>query len=134
MKQTLIKGVIALVAGLLLIAFRDNAQLCLCFAGGTLLVLGALDQYFTLLQARLFNVAFWVLPTMVLLFGLLIMVCPTLIADREFLCFGIAALVYAVAAFMNGVKISILHSAAAKTAKAQSLAQVEDAEVVESEE
>ncbi len=51
------------------------------------------------------GVVYWVIPTLLLIFGIVAIIYPTSIASAPFLFMGIAMIAYAVAALVNTVKL-----------------------------
>ncbi len=71
------------------------------------------------------GVTYWIMPTLLLIFGIVAIIYPKSIADAPFLFFGIALLVYAFAALVNIFKLYAVRRHLRKMALPQAVAEEE---------
>lgn len=74
------------------------------------------------------GVIFWIIPTLLLIFGIVAIVYPASIASAPFLFFGMALIVYAVAALIDTIKLYAVRRHLKKLAQAIAKAAEEAAE------
>lgn len=93
-------GVLALLPG----TFVNGLGLVLA----AILILGAINQFFNLAVATRFasiGLAWWILPAVVLLIGIIAIVKPSLITTAPLLVIGWSMMVYGVVDIINTIKI-----------------------------
>ena len=74
---------------------------------GAILILGAINQYMSLLGARRYghvSLLFWIMPTLILLTGIYVMVKPLAPLDMAMYVLGWCTLVYGVVELVNAMK------------------------------
>ena len=112
-----IVGMGSLVFGLLLCLKPDSFVTLLMYLLAALLILGALNLYMNLIAARSMGrvpLAYWALPTVVLLTGIFVMLKPMESAELPFVILGWALLVFGVTEFINSILYFSLQRAANK--------------------
>lgn len=113
-----------------------------------MIILGAIGEYVSLIvgmrNIRDFEnksgiavsikcgVIFWIMPTLLLIFGIVAIVYPKSIAEAPFLFFGIALLVYAIASLLDTIKLYMVRHHLKKMAQPQAEVEAEvEAETTE---
>lgn len=126
-----IVGVGSLILGLLLALTPNVFVEGLMYVIGFVLVLGAINQYMNLLNARHFgkvSFGYWIFPSIILLTGLYVILKPMAPAEMAMLVLGWCSLLYGITELINSLKI---HSAKRKVAKSDEIPLAE--EIVEEE-
>lgn len=123
-----IEGVGSLLLGLWLIIMPDFFADVLMFLLGFILMLGGVQQIASLAVARRWMPvpgAFYVVPVLILLAGLLALFNPSGTRNTAFMIIGVSSIIYAVSELINWFKFS------RRRPKAPQVEEVEDAEVIE---
>ena len=121
-----IVGVGSAILGLLLAITPTVFITALMYIIGAVLILGAVNQFMNLLNARRFgNVGFgyWVFPSLILLTGLYVIIKPLAPAQMAMLVLGWCTLLYGVTELINALKI---HNEKRKFAKSQEIPVAEE--------
>lgn len=103
-----IVGLGSVILGAVLALFPNGFVNGLMYVLAVILILGALSQFFNLTVARRFariGIVWWILPTLVLLVGLIAVVRPSSIASAPLLVLGWCMIVYGVVDLINSMKI-----------------------------
>ena len=103
-----IVGLGSVILGFVLSLMPGAFVTSLMYVLGGILLLGALNQFLVLIQARKYAVLplwFWVCPTLILLTGLFVMVKPMETAGLPLLIIGWCLLFYGVTECLNAFKI-----------------------------
>lgn len=103
-----IVGLGSLILGFVLALMPGAFVTSLMYVLGAIILLGALNQFLVLIQARKFAVLpvwFWVCPTLILLVGLFVMIKPMETAGLPLLIIGWCLLFYGVTECINAFKI-----------------------------
>jgi len=103
-----IVGVGSVILGLLLALTPNVFITALMYIIGGILVLGAINQFMNLLNARRFGhvgIGFWVFPSLILLTGLYVIIKPMVPASMAMLILGWCSLLYGVTEMINAMKI-----------------------------
>ena len=131
-----IVGVGSAILGLILALTPTVFVKALMYIIGAVLVLGAVNQYMSLLNARRFGkigFGYWIFPSVILLIGLFVIIKPLAPAEMAMLVLGWCSLLYGVTELINALKI---HNEKRKFTKAQEIPVaeeiVEDTPAVES--
>ena len=126
-----IVGVGSLILGLMLALTPTVFVKGLMYVIGFILVLGAINQYMNLLNARRYGqvgFGYWIFPSIILLTGLYVIIKPLAPAEMAMLVLGWCSLLYGVTELINSLK---LHSERRKAAKSEEIPEAE--EIVEQE-
>ena len=102
-----IVGVGSLILGAMLALTPNVFITALMYIIGGILVLGAINQYMNLVQARRYGkvgFGFWVFPSAVLLIGLYVIIRPMAPASMAMLILGWCSLLYGVTELINALK------------------------------
>lgn len=102
-----IVGIGSIILGLILALTPTSFVSALMYIIGIMLVLGAVNQYMSLLAGRRYGrigLWYWVMPTVLLLTGLYVMVKPVAPLSMAMLVLGWAMLVYGVVELINAFK------------------------------
>ena len=136
-----IVGVGSLILGALLALTPNVFITALMYIIGGILILGAINQYMNLINARRYGkvgFGFWVFPSVVLLIGLYVIIKPMAPASMAMLILGWCSLLYGVTELVNSLKF---HADKRKFRQAQEVPVAEEiieepatAEVIEAEE
>ena len=121
-----IVGVGSAILGLLLALTPNVFVKGLMYIIGGILVLGAVNQFMNLLNARRFGkigFGYWILPCIILLTGLYVIIRPMDPPAMAMLILGWCTLVYGVTELINAIKI---HNEKRKFAKAQEIPVAEE--------
>ena len=121
-----IVGVGSAILGLLLALTPNVFVKGLMYIIGGILVLGAVNQFMNLLNARRFGkigFGYWILPCIILLTGLYVIIRPMDPPAMAMLILGWCTLVYGVTELINALKI---HNEKRKFAKAQEIPVAEE--------
>jgi uncharacterized membrane protein HdeD (DUF308 family) len=126
-----IVGVGSLILGLMLALTPTVFVKGLMYVIGFVLVLGAINQYMNLLNARRYGqvgFGYWIFPSIILLTGLYVIIKPLAPAEMAMLVLGWCSLLYGVTELINSLKI---HSERRKASKGDEIPVAE--EIVEQE-
>ena len=136
-----IVGVGSLILGAMLALTPNVFITALMYIIGGILILGAINQYMNLINARKYgqvSFGFWVFPSVVLLIGLYVIIKPMVPANMAMLILGWCSLLYGVTELVNSLKF---HADKRKFRQAQEVPVAEEiieepatAEVIEAEE
>jgi threonine/homoserine/homoserine lactone efflux protein len=115
-----IVGIGCVILGIILALMPTTFITYIVYVFAALLILGAIGEYVSLIatnsavrdfERRTLRAAgvrcgvrYWVIPTLLLLFGIVAIIYPQAIASAPFLFIGIAMIIYAVAVIINAVK------------------------------
>ena len=102
-----IVGVGSLILGAMLALTPNVFITALMYIIGGILILGAINQYMNLVQARRYGkvgFGFWVFPSAVLLIGLYVIIKPMAPASMAMLILGWCSLLYGVTELINALK------------------------------
>ena len=131
-----IVGVGSAILGLILALTPTVFVKALMYIIGAVLVLGAVNQFMNLLNARKYgkiSFGYWIFPSVILLIGLFVIIKPLAPAEMAMLVLGWCSLLYGVTELINALKI---HNEKRKFKKAQEIPVaeeiVEDTPAVES--
>ena len=103
-----IVGLGSVILGAVLALFPNSFVNGLMYILAAMLILGALSQFFSLTAARRFakiGFVWWIVPTLVLLVGLVAIVKPSFIASAPLLVLGWCMIVYGVVDLIDAIKI-----------------------------
>ena len=136
-----IVGVGSLILGAMLALTPNVFITALMYIIGGILILGAINQYMNLINARKYgqvSFGFWVFPSVVLLIGLYVIIKPMVPASMAMLILGWCSLLYGVTELVNSLKF---HADKRKFRQAQEVPVAEEiieesatAEVIKAEE
>ena len=121
-----IVGVGSAILGLLLALTPNIFVTALMYIIGGILVLGAINQFMNLLNARHFGqvgFGYWILPCIILLTGLYVIIRPMDPPAMAMLILGWCTLLYGVTELINAIKI---HNEKRKFTKAQEIPVAEE--------
>lgn len=121
-----IVGVGSAILGLLLALTPNIFVTALMYIIGGILVLGAINQFMNLLNARHFGkvgFGYWIFPCVILLTGLYVIIRPMDPPAMAMLILGWCTLLYGVTELINAIKI---HNEKRKFAKAQEIPMAEE--------
>ena len=102
-----IVGVGSLILGAMLALTPNVFITALMYIIGGILILGAINQYMNLINARKYgqvSFGFWVFPSVVLLIGLYVIIKPMVPASMAMLILGWCSLLYGVTELVNSLK------------------------------
>ena len=132
-----IVGVGSLILGAMLALTPNVFITALMYIIGGILILGAINQFMNLVNARI-SFGFWVFPSVVLLIGLYVIIKPMVPASMAMLILGWCSLLYGVTELVNSLKF---HADRRKFRQAQEVPVAEEiieesatAEVIKAEE
>ena len=103
-----IVGLGSVILGAVLALFPNSFVNGLMYILAAMLILGALSQFFNLTVARRFakiGFVWWIVPTLVLLIGLIAIVKPSFIASAPLLVLGYCMIVYGAVDLIDTLKI-----------------------------
>lgn len=126
-----IVGVGSIILGAILALTPNIFITALMYIIGGMLILGAINQYMNLINARKYGkigFGYWIFPSVILLTGIYVILRPMDPASVSMLILGWCTLLYGVTEMINSLKF---HSDKRKFTKAQEIAVAE--EVVEEE-
>lgn len=130
-----IVGVGSIILGAILALTPNIFITALMYIIGGMLILGAINQYMSLVNARKFgkiSFGYWIFPSIILLTGLYVIIRPMDPASIAMLILGWCTLLYGVTEMINSIKF---HSDRRKFVKAQEIQQAEEVtEVQDAEE
>ena len=121
-----IVGVGSAILGLILALTPTVFVKALMYIIGAVLVLGAVNQYMSLLNARRFGkigFGYWIFPSVILLVGLFVIIKPLAPAEMAMLVLGWCSLLYGVTELINALKI---HNEKRKFKKTQEIPVAEE--------
>ena len=104
-----IVGVGSLILGAMLALTPNVFITALMYIIGGILVLGAINQYMNLINARRYGkvgFGYWVFPSVVLLIGLYVIIRPMAPASMAMLILGWCSLLYGVTELVNSLKFN----------------------------
>ena len=119
-------GVGSVILGLLLALTPTVFVTGLMYVIGFILILGAVNQYMNLLNARHYGhvgFGYWIFPSLILLTGLYVIIKPMAPASMAMLVLGWCSLLYGVTELINSLKI---HNEKRKYAKAKEIPVAEE--------
>ena len=103
-----IVGVGSAILGLILALTPTVFVKALMYIIGAVLVLGAINQFMNLLNARKYGkmgFGYWIFPSVILLVGLFVIIKPLAPAEMAMLVLGWCSLLYGVTELINSLKI-----------------------------
>ena len=121
-----IVGVGSAILGLILALTPTVFVKALMYIIGAVLVLGAVNQFMNLLNARKYgkiSFGYWIFPSVILLIGLFVIIKPLAPAEMAMLVLGWCSLLYGVTELINSLKI---HNEKRKFTKAQEIPVTEE--------
>ena len=125
-----IVGVGSLILGALLALTPNVFITALMYIIGGILILGAINQYMSLVNARRYGkvgFGYWVFPSVILLIGLYVIIKPMAPANMAMLVLGWCSLLYGVTEMINSLKF---HNDRRKFRQAQEAA-TEESPIIE---
>lgn len=129
-------GIIAVVFGIVLLAFPDFFVNLLSYLFGILMLFFSIGEIATLLSAGKYTkvkFGFYIIPILIFLAGIFLIVRPMDAAKAVFIFFGISMIFYAVFEFVLAVKFSKVFKMAEQEAAIEAAkAEATDVEVIES--
>ena len=128
-----IVGIGSIILGALLALTPHVFITALMYIIGGILILGAINQYMSLVNARKFGhigFGYWIFPSVILVIGLYVVIKPMAPAATAMLVLGWCSLLYGVTEMINAMKF---HSDKRRVAKSQEIPVAEEIteEVVE---
>jgi uncharacterized membrane protein HdeD (DUF308 family) len=126
-----IVGVGSIILGAILALTPNIFISALMYIIGGMLILGAINQYMNLVNARKYGkigFGYWIFPSVILLTGLYVIIRPMDPASVAMLILGWCTLLYGVTEMINSIKF---HSDRRKFAKAQEIQQAEEVQEVQ---
>lgn len=127
-------GVGSVILGLLLTITPNVFVKGLMYVIGAILVLGAINQFMNLLNARHFGkvgFGYWIFPSIILLTGLYVIIKPMAPVNMAMLVLGWCTLLYGITELINAMKI---HAERRKAAKAEEIPVAEEIKEITEEE
>ena len=127
-----IVGIGSAILGLLLALTPNVFVKALMYIIGGILVLGAINQFMNLLNARHYGkvgFGYWIFPCVILLSGLFVIIKPLAPAAMAMVVLGWCTLLYGVTELINAIKI---HNEKRNFAKAQEIPVAEEIEDISS--
>lgn len=121
-----IVGVGSLILGVLLALTPTIFITALMYIIGGILILGAINQYMNLVNARRYgkiSFGYWIFPSLILLTGLYVIIRPMAPASMAMLILGWCSLLYGVTEMINSLKF---HSDKRKFRQAQEIPVAEE--------
>ena len=121
-----IVGVGSAILGLILALTPTVFVKGLMYIIGAVLILGAINQFMNLLNARKYGkigFGYWIFPSAILLIGLFVIIKPLAPAEMAMLVLGWCCLLYGVTELINSLKI---HNEKRKFTKAHEIPVVEE--------
>jgi len=121
-----IVGVGSLILGALLALTPNVFITALMYIIGGILILGAINQYMNLINARKYGsigFGYWIFPSVILLIGLYVIIKPMVPASMAMLILGWCSLLYGVTEVINSMKF---HSDKRKFRKSQEIPVAEE--------
>lgn len=114
-------GIGSLVLGAILAAMPSQFVDGVVYVLATILVIGAISQYVTLASASRMgrvSILYWILPTTILIIGLIALLKPELIQESALFIIGWTMIVYGIVECINGLKVLNLKRSLEKQQKA----------------
>lgn len=102
-----IVGIGSAILGLVLALMPTTFVSALMYVIGIVLILGAINQYMSLITGRRYghiSLWYWVMPTVILLTGLYVMIKPMAPVEMAMLILGWCTLLYGVVELINALK------------------------------
>ena len=121
-----IVGVGSIILGFLLALTPNVFITALMYIIGGILVLGAINQYMNLVNARKYGkigFGYWIFPSVILLIGLYVIIKPMVPASMAMLVLGWCSLLYGVTEMINSLKF---YSDKRKVRQAQEIPMAEE--------
>ena len=121
-----IVGVGSAILGLILALTPTVFIKALMYIIGAVLVLGAINQFMNLLNARKYGkmgFGYWIFPSVILLVGLFVIIKPLAPAEMAMLVLGWCSILYGVTELINSLKI---HNEKRKYTKAKEIPVAEE--------
>ena len=121
-----IVGVGSIILGAILALTPNIFITALMYIIGGMLILGAINQYMNLVNARKYgkiSFGYWIFPSVILITGIYVMLRPMDPASVAMLILGWCTLLYGVTEMINSIKF---YSDKRKFAKAQEIQQAEE--------
>lgn len=109
-----IVGLGSLILGLILALMPGTFVTWLMYILSAILILGAISQFATLVSASKIarvGVYYWIMPTLILLIGIVAVVSPKTIASAPLFVIGWAMMVYGAVEVVNALKVHQLRKA-----------------------
>jgi len=100
-------GLCFLIFGIILVIAPALFVNILMYLLGIILVLGGIEQIYTLIRARKWTkvpAVFYLLPVLILIAGILVLCNPFKTAENIFILAGITSLIYGIAELINWIK------------------------------
>ena len=126
-----IVGVGSVILGAILALTPNIFITALMYIIGGMLILGAINQYMNLVNARKFGkigFGYWIFPSIILLTGIYVLIRPMDPASVAMLILGWCTLLYGVTEMINSIKF---HNDRRQYTKAQEIQQAEEVQEVE---
>lgn len=126
-----LEGIGSLLFGLWLIVMPDFFADVLMFLLGFILIMGGVQQIVSLFVARRWMAvpfAFYVVPSLILIAGVIALFNPTGVRNTAFVIIGVSSLVYALSELVNWLKFMRRRP---KTSFSVSEDKIEDAKIIE---
>lgn len=126
-----IVGVGSIILGAILALTPNIFITALMYIIGGMLILGAINQYMNLVNARKYGkigFGYWIFPSVILLTGLYVIIRPMDPPSVAMLILGWCTLLYGVTEMINSIKF---HADRRKYAKAQEIPQAEEVQQAE---
>jgi uncharacterized membrane protein HdeD (DUF308 family) len=122
-----IVGIGSIILGIILALMPSTFIIGLTYIFAAILILGAINQFVSLASITKFchvGFYFWIMPSLILLVGLIAVIKPTVIASAPLLVIGWCMLLYGVVECLNTIKIMMARKRkAAADAAAEKMAQ-----------
>ena len=126
-----IVGIGSIILGAILAMTPNIFITALMYIIGGILILGAINQYMNLVNARRYGrvgFGYWVFPSVILLIGLYVIIKPMAPANMAMLVLGWCSLLYGVTEMINSLKF---HADRRKFQQAQETAAAEESPIIE---
>ena len=126
-----IAGIGSIILGIVLAMMPATFITGLMYVLAAILIVGALNQFFTLASATRFariGLVWWLMPSLVLLVGIIAVVRPSTIASAPLFVIGWCMMLYGMIECINAIKIYRVKKAFEKLAKAADEAMTAEAE------
>ena len=130
-------GTGSIIFGIVLTLMPDTFVNFLVYILSATLIIGAVQQFFTLALASRYgsvSIAFWIMPTLLLVAGIMAVAYPEAIASAPLFFIGWCMIVYGIVECVNGIKAHRCQKTATKTKAIGGKPDFSDAETVEYEE
>lgn len=126
-----IAGIGSIILGIVLAMMPATFITGLMYVLAAILIVGALNQFFTLASATRFariGLVWWLMPSLVLLVGIIAVVRPSTIASAPLFVIGWCMMLYGMIECINAIKIYRVKKAFEKLAKAADEAMTSEEE------